>query len=75
MTYFIITPNFHRVHHSFDMKEGNSNFGIIFPFWDKLLGSYCNKNNAALLKMKLGISNNQSPKSLTLRELIVNPLN
>jgi sterol desaturase/sphingolipid hydroxylase (fatty acid hydroxylase superfamily) len=74
LSYFIITPNYHRVHHSLDMKEGNSNFGIIFPFWDKLLGSYRSKDNAALRKTKFGISTNQSPKSLTLKELIVNPL-
>lgn len=59
LSYFIVTPNFHRVHHSLDMKEGNSNFGIIFPFWDKLLGSYRNKGNAALLKTKFGISTDQ----------------
>ena len=73
LSYFIITPNFHRVHHSINLKEGNNNFGIIFPFWDKLLGSYCYKDNASLLKMKYGISKKQSPNKLTLKELLLNP--
>jgi sterol desaturase/sphingolipid hydroxylase (fatty acid hydroxylase superfamily) len=73
VSYFIVTPNFHRVHHSLDMKEGNSNFGIIFPFWDKLLGSYLYKDNISLLKMKCGVSKNKSPKAIALREFLGNP--
>ena len=70
---FIITPNFHRLHHSLDMKEGNSNLGTIFPFWDKLFGTFLYKDSEAVRKLKLGIGNKQKPKSMTLSELILNP--
>lgn len=34
LDYFFMTPNNHRWHHSTDMRPGNSNFGLISPFWD-----------------------------------------
>lgn len=71
---FIITPNVHRIHHSLDMKESNSNFGNIFPFWDRLFGTYAYRNREPLFHMKYGISKNKSPNNLTLMELLKNPL-
>jgi sterol desaturase/sphingolipid hydroxylase (fatty acid hydroxylase superfamily) len=32
----LVTGGLHRVHHSIDMREGNSNFGLVFSFWDRL---------------------------------------
>ncbi|WP_099867892.1 sterol desaturase family protein [Pararhizobium haloflavum] len=37
---FIVTPDMHRVHHSSDMRETNSNFGFNFPFWDRIFATY-----------------------------------
>ncbi|HZT79555.1 MAG TPA: sterol desaturase family protein [Gemmataceae bacterium] len=36
----LVTPEMHRVHHSADPKETNSNFGFNLPWWDYLLGTY-----------------------------------
>jgi ornithine lipid hydroxylase len=36
----LVTPQFHRIHHSADVKEGNSNFGVMLPFWDMLFGTH-----------------------------------
>jgi sterol desaturase/sphingolipid hydroxylase (fatty acid hydroxylase superfamily) len=30
----------HRVHHSIDRREADSNFGQIFSFWDRLFATY-----------------------------------
>ncbi len=35
-----VTPNMHRVHHSREEIELNSNFSTIFSMWDRLLGTY-----------------------------------
>jgi sterol desaturase/sphingolipid hydroxylase (fatty acid hydroxylase superfamily) len=35
-----ITPEIHRLHHSSNSEERNSNYGLIFSFWDKLFSSY-----------------------------------
>ncbi len=36
----IVTPHMHKVHHSRDQKETDSNYSNIFSFWDRLFGSY-----------------------------------
>jgi sterol desaturase/sphingolipid hydroxylase (fatty acid hydroxylase superfamily) len=35
-----VTPDVHRIHHSIDAKQGNSNYSTVFPIWDLLFGSY-----------------------------------
>ncbi len=40
LRYFIVTPNMHRVHHHYVRPQTDSNYGNIFPFWDKLFGTY-----------------------------------
>jgi len=37
---FVVTPDMHRVHHSIEVKETNSNFGFNLSFWDKLFKTY-----------------------------------
>jgi sterol desaturase/sphingolipid hydroxylase (fatty acid hydroxylase superfamily) len=34
-----VSPRFHRWHHSHSNEGGNSNFGNIFSFWDRLFGT------------------------------------
>ncbi len=36
----IVTPDMHRVHHSIDRSEADSNYGQIFSFWDRLFATY-----------------------------------
>lgn len=36
----LVTPDMHRVHHSTDVAEANSNFGFNLPWWDRLFGTY-----------------------------------
>lgn len=36
---FIITPNLHKVHHSTNSEETNSNYATILSIWDKLMKS------------------------------------
>ena len=40
----IVTPNMHRIHHSVEEYETNSNFGFNFSFWDKMFGTYKSKS-------------------------------
>ena len=34
-----IPPSMHRVHHSVKIKERDSNYGVLFSFWDRFLGT------------------------------------
>lgn len=69
----IVTPSAHRVHHSLDMREGNSNFGQIFLFWDWIFGTYIKLDAETLKQMRLGISAEQTPNRMNLIGFIKNP--
>ena len=34
-----VPPSMHRIHHSVKIKERNTNYGTIFSFWDRILGT------------------------------------
>src|SRR5581483_6425369 len=36
----IVSPNMHRVHHSVELSETNSNYSSIFSFWDRIAGTF-----------------------------------
>ncbi len=36
----LVTPDMHRVHHSADSTETDTNFGFTLSWWDRLLGTY-----------------------------------
>ncbi|GAB3032872.1 sterol desaturase family protein [Spirosoma pulveris] len=36
----IVTPNMHHVHHHYVLPVTNTNYGNIFPYWDRLFGTY-----------------------------------
>lgn len=40
ISFFIITPGMHRVHHHFEQPYTDKNYGNIFSIWDHLLGTY-----------------------------------
>jgi len=40
LRWLVVTPDMHRVHHSIDRRETDSNFGFNLPWWDYLLGTY-----------------------------------
>jgi sterol desaturase/sphingolipid hydroxylase (fatty acid hydroxylase superfamily) len=52
----IVTPEMHRVHHSVDRRETNSNFGFNLPWWDYLIGTYRSQPAAGHEGMQIGIS-------------------
>jgi len=36
----LVTPSMHRLHHSIDATEYNSNFGVTLKLWDQLFGTF-----------------------------------
>lgn len=40
LSYFLVSPNMHKVHHHYVMPYTDSNYGNIFSIWDRLLGTY-----------------------------------
>ena len=40
LSLFWVTPNVHKIHHSRQLSETNSNYGNILTVYDRLLGTY-----------------------------------
>lgn len=40
LSYIIISPDMHKVHHHYVLPYTDTNYGNIFSFWDRLLGTY-----------------------------------
>ena len=65
LRYFIVTPDMHRVHHSIEDDETNSNFGFNLSWWDRLFGTYRAQPRAGHKKMVIGIRHFNTPKQAT----------
>ena len=39
LSYIIVTPNFHKVHHHYVQPHTDSNYGNIFSIWDHIFGT------------------------------------
>lgn len=55
LRWFVVTPDMHRVHHSIEVDETNSNFGFNLPWWDRLFGTYRDQPAKSHEKMTIGI--------------------
>lgn len=55
LRWIVVTPDMHRVHHSVEDDEANSNFGFNLPWWDRLLGTYRDQPRAGHRGMTIGI--------------------
>jgi sterol desaturase/sphingolipid hydroxylase (fatty acid hydroxylase superfamily) len=52
LSYVIISPNMHKVHHHFERPQTDSNYGNIFAFWDRLFGTF---DATPMEKIKYGL--------------------
>ena len=64
LRWFVVTPDMHRVHHSVEDDETNSNFGFNLPWWDRLFGTYKNQPRGGHLAMTIGIRGYRDPKQV-----------
>ena len=49
LSFFIVTPNMHKVHHHYVMPYTDSNYGNIFSFWDRLFGTFKTLNPSKII--------------------------
>jgi len=61
----LVTPDMHRVHHSIEDDEANSNFGFSLPWWDRLFGTYRDQPRAGHVAMTIGINKYRDPKQVS----------
>ncbi|MCB0420261.1 MAG: sterol desaturase family protein [Bdellovibrionales bacterium] len=70
---FLVTPEMHKVHHSTDWKELNTNFGFNLPWWDYFFKTYKFLPTETLTKMQLGITSFREPQYSHLHWLLLIP--
>jgi len=63
----------HRIHHSINENETNSNFGFFISIWDRLFGTYINDPEKGHINMEIGLRGFRKPKWQNLRWLIYLP--
>jgi len=64
LRWLVVTPDMHRVHHSVEDDEANSNFGFNLPWWDRLFGTYRDQPRAGHEGMTIGIHTYRDPKQV-----------
>src|SRR3984893_9858174 len=69
----VVTPDMHRVHHSIQSMETNSNFGFNLSWWDRLFGTYRPEPSAGQEAMTIGIEQFRDPRELRLDRMLVQP--
>jgi sterol desaturase/sphingolipid hydroxylase (fatty acid hydroxylase superfamily) len=60
----VVTPDMHRVHHSVEDDETNSNFGFNLPWWDRLFGTYRDQPRGGHEGMTIGIHGWRDPQQV-----------
>ncbi len=71
LNYLIVTPRMHGIHHSILRKETDSNYSIIFSFWDRIHKTV--RLNIGQNKIVTGILAYPDEKELTIGNLLVLP--
>lgn len=64
LRWVIVTPDMHRVHHSVEIDETNSNFGFNLALWDRLFGTYREQPRAGQVGMTMGIHGHTDPREV-----------
>ena len=70
---FIVTPDFHRVHHSWYPEETNTNFGFNLSLWDRALGTYCPQPRDGHEGMTIGLNQFREPSWERFDRMLIQP--
>ncbi|MDJ1505565.1 sterol desaturase family protein [Xanthocytophaga agilis] len=49
ISWIIVSPNMHKVHHHYKQPLTDTNYGNIFSLWDRLFGTFATENPANLI--------------------------
>ena len=56
----IVTPDMHRVHHSIEREEHDTNYGFCLSIWDRMFRTYTREPAGGQLGMTIGLAHHQS---------------
>ncbi|WP_455203481.1 sterol desaturase family protein [Kaarinaea lacus] len=64
LRFLVVTPDMHRVHHSVEDNEANSNYGFNLSIWDRIFGTYIDQPRGGHQGMTIGIHKFRDPKQV-----------
>lgn len=70
LSWLVVTPAVHSVHHSADQRETDSNFGVVFTLWDRLFCTYCELKPGQKGPIQMGLEYYRDPKDGHLLRLL-----
>ena len=73
LRWLVVTPDMHRVHHSVQMHENNSNFGFFLPWWDRLMGTYRDQPQEGHREMSIGLTQYKEAGNMSFARLVQLP--
>lgn len=73
LRWLIVTPDMHRVHHSWDPRETDSNFGFNLSWWDHLFHTYQAQPLLGHEGMTIGLKEFRNPRELRLDRMLLQP--
>ena len=59
LSYFIVSPDMHKVHHHYVLPYTDCNYGNIFSIWDRLFGTYMTLDREKLI---YGVDTHMKPE-------------
>jgi len=69
----LVTPDMHRIHHSVERAEHDSNFGFNLTWWDRILGTYRAQAAAGRAHLRVGLPEFPEPRVQRIGWLLVLP--
>jgi sterol desaturase/sphingolipid hydroxylase (fatty acid hydroxylase superfamily) len=67
----VVTPRMHQIHHSIVQRETDSNWSVVFSFWDRLARSF--RRDIPTSELVIGLPAFREPAELTLGKLLLLP--
>jgi sterol desaturase/sphingolipid hydroxylase (fatty acid hydroxylase superfamily) len=73
LRWLVVTPDMHRIHHSWHADEHNRNYGFNLSGWDRLFGTYLAQPRDGQATMTLGLPAWRDSKWLRLDHMLCQP--
>lgn len=68
-----VTPRMHRIHHSMQLHDSNSNFGTSLSIWDRMLRTYRVAPEGSFAQMRFGVVDRSAADSVSIGRILADP--
>jgi len=73
LRFTMVTPEMHSIHHSKSGGDSQTNFGAIFPWWDRLFGTYRDRSSVSDDAMTFGVDGFEGRRHQMLHWMLAHP--